>query len=99
MARVVRPGGRVLVLEFGQPEGFFFGPLFRWYSRIIMPRIGGLLTGSADAYEYLPRTSSNFPAGENFVTAVFEPAGVRLLRAQPLTFGIAWLYLGEVPQA
>jgi len=98
MARVVRPGGRVLVLEFGQPEGLIFGPLFRWYSRIVMPRIGGLLTGSREAYEYLPRTSANFPAGGDFVSEIFEPAGLRLVKARPLTFGIAWLYLGEVPQ-
>ena len=96
MARAVRPGGRILVLEFGQPGGFLFGPLYRWYSRAVMPRIGGLLTGSRDAYEYLPRTSANFPAGEDFVRSIFEPAGVRALRSIPLSFGIAWLYLGEV---
>ena len=49
-----------------------------------------------DAYEYLPRTSANFPAGLDFVSSVFEPAGVRLVKATPLSFGIAWLYLGEV---
>ena len=99
MVRVVRPGGRVLVLEFGQPDGFFFGPLFRWYSRMVMPRIGGLLTGARSAYEYLPRTSANFPDGRDFVTEIFEPAGLTLLEARPLTRGIAWLYLGEVPVA
>jgi len=98
MARVVRPGGHVLVLEFGQPQGFIFGPFYRWYSRAVMPRIGGLLTGSREAYEYLPRTSANFPAGSEFVSEIFEPAGLRLVKASPLTFGIAWLYLGEVPQ-
>lgn len=98
MARVVRPGGRVLVLEFGQPDGWFFGPLFRWYSRMIMPRIGGLLTGSRSAYEYLPRTSANFPAGLSFVSEILEPAGLKPVKARPLMRGIAWLYLAEVPE-
>ena len=96
MARTVRPGGKILVLEFGQPEGLFFGPLYRWYSRVVMPRVGGLLTGSRDAYEYLPRTSAHFPAGGDFVREIFEPAGVKSVCTLPLTFGIAWLYLGEV---
>ena len=96
MVRVVRPGGRVMVLEFGQPDGLFFGPLFRWYSRLIMPRVGGLLTGARSAYEYLPRTSADFPAGRDFIGSLFEPAGLELLQARPLTRGIAWLYLGEV---
>ena len=66
MARVVRPGGRVVVLEFGQPTGLF-GALFRFYSKVVMPAVGGLLTGNRAAYEYLPRTSAAFPAGEKFL--------------------------------
>ena len=96
MARVVRPGGRVLILEFGQPHGWFFGPLFRFYSRHVMPLIGGLVTGQRAAYEYLPRTSANFPAGDQFVTELLEPAGLSLVEKVSLTHGIAWIYLAEV---
>ena len=96
MARCVKRGGRVLVLEFGQPAGWLMGPLFRFYSRWLMPRIGGLLTGHRDAYEYLPRTSAAFPAGPDFVTGILEPAGLDLEQARPLTRGVAWIYVGIV---
>ena len=95
MARVVRPGGRVLVLEFGQPAGLF-GALFRFYSAQLMPRIGGLMTGNRAAYEYLPRTSAAFPAGDLFVDEFLVPAGLTPRRSEPLLWGLAWLYTGEV---
>jgi len=95
MARVVRPGGRVVVLEFGQPTGFF-GALFRFYSKAIMPRIGGLLTGNRAAYEYLPRTSAAFPAGERFLALMEETGAYQTRVAHPLTFGTAYIYVGTV---
>jgi demethylmenaquinone methyltransferase/2-methoxy-6-polyprenyl-1,4-benzoquinol methylase len=95
MARVVKPGGRVVVLEFGQPRGLF-GALFRFYSRHVIPFIGGLLTGNRAAYEYLPRTSAAFPAGDNFL-ALMDTAGAFSERqAIPLTFGTAYVYVGTV---
>ncbi len=95
MARVVRPGGRVLVLEFGQPDGLF-GAMFRFYSAQVMPRVGGLMTGNREAYEYLPRTSAAFPAGDLFVEQLLAPAGLTPIESEPLLWGLAWLYLGEV---
>src|SRR5512134_937793 len=59
MARVVRPGGRVVVLEFGQPGGALFGPVYRLYSKRILPALGGLVSGDRSAYEYLNRTSAS----------------------------------------
>lgn len=97
MKRIVRPGGRVLVLEFGQPSGPVFGPLFRAWSRWGIPLLGGLVTGHREAYEYLPRTSSAFPSGPAFRSSVLEAAGLRAGPCTPLTFGIAWMYVGEVP--
>jgi len=95
LARVVRPGGRVVVLEFGQPRGLF-GALFRFYAKTIMPAIGGLLTGNRAAYEYLPRTAAAFPSGEQFV-ALMDQAGVFQTRvAHPLTFGTSYVYVGTV---
>jgi len=96
MARVTRPGGRVVVLEFGQPGGALFGPLFRWYSRAVLPRVGGWISGRRAAYEYLDRTASRFPAGEAF-TALLRSTGLfRDVRARALTGGVAYVYVGEV---
>jgi demethylmenaquinone methyltransferase/2-methoxy-6-polyprenyl-1,4-benzoquinol methylase len=95
MARVVKPGGRVVVLEFGQPRGFF-GALFRVYAKTIMPALGGLLTGNRAAYEYLPRTAAAFPSGEQFL-ALMDQAGAYQERvAHPLTFGTSYVYVGTV---
>jgi len=93
MARVLRPGGRVVVLEFGQPRGPF-GALFRLYSKAVMPALGGLLTGNRAAYEYLPRTSAAFPAGEKFLALMDEAGCFRERTATPLTFGTAYVYVG-----
>ncbi|XXF81126.1 bifunctional demethylmenaquinone methyltransferase/2-methoxy-6-polyprenyl-1,4-benzoquinol methylase UbiE [Myxococcaceae bacterium GXIMD 01537] len=95
MGRVVKPGGRVVVLEFGQPTGPF-GALFRMYSKVIMPAIGGLLTGNRAAYEYLPRTSAAFPAGERFLDLMDQSGAYRERVAHGLTFGTAYVYVGTV---
>src|SRR5207302_11507044 len=95
MARVVRPRGRVVVLEFGQPRGPF-GALFRVYSSQIMPRVGGLLTGNRAAYEYLPRTAAAFPAGERFLWLMDEAGPFVQRSAHPLLAGTAYVYVGTV---
>jgi demethylmenaquinone methyltransferase/2-methoxy-6-polyprenyl-1,4-benzoquinol methylase len=93
MARVVKAGGKVLVLEFGQPRGLW-GAMYRLYSRVVMPAIGGLLTGNRAAYQYLPRTAAAFPAGEKFVELMDRSGAFATHEARPLTGGIAWLYVG-----
>jgi demethylmenaquinone methyltransferase/2-methoxy-6-polyprenyl-1,4-benzoquinol methylase len=93
MARVVRPGGCVIVLEFGQPRGPF-GALFRAYSRGVMPLLGGVLTGNRAAYEYLPRTAAAFPAGARFLALMREASVFSAVQAHPLTFGTAFVYRG-----
>src|SRR5262249_10588180 len=93
MARVVKPGGKVLVLEFGQPRGLW-GAMYRLYSRVVMPTVGGLLTGNRAAYLYLPRTAAAFPAGENFLELMDRSGVFATSTAQPLTGGITWLYVG-----
>jgi demethylmenaquinone methyltransferase/2-methoxy-6-polyprenyl-1,4-benzoquinol methylase len=95
MARVVKPGGRVVVLEFGQPGGLF-GALFRFYSRTVMPAVGALLSGQRAAYEYLPRTAASFPAGERFVALMDQAEVFSARAAHPLTFGVAYAYVGTV---
>jgi demethylmenaquinone methyltransferase/2-methoxy-6-polyprenyl-1,4-benzoquinol methylase len=94
MARVVRSGGRVIVLEFGQPQGRVFGAAFDWYSRHVLPRLGGAVTGDAAAYRYLQTSSGRFPCGDDFVALMRESAGFATIDFIPLTFGIAYLYRG-----
>jgi len=96
LARVVRPGGRVVVLEFGQPGGALFAPLYRFYSRRILPTIGGWVSGERLAYEYLDRTSSRFPAGERFTALMHATGAFRRVESHPLTGGVAYVYVGEV---
>jgi demethylmenaquinone methyltransferase / 2-methoxy-6-polyprenyl-1,4-benzoquinol methylase len=93
--RVLIPGGRLLVLEFGQPKGVF-GMVYRWYSKVIMPRIGGLLTGNRTAYEYLPATAQSFPCGDMF-DAELKAAGLVPVSNKSLTFGIAFAYAADKP--
>jgi demethylmenaquinone methyltransferase/2-methoxy-6-polyprenyl-1,4-benzoquinol methylase len=83
------------VLEFGQPTGLF-GGLFRFYSKVIMPTIGGLLTGNRAAYEYLPRTSAAFPAGEKFLSLMEQSGSYKERVAHPMTFGTSYVYVGTV---
>lgn len=95
MARVVKPGGRVVVLEFGQPKGVIKYP-YNLYSQHIMPTVGGLLSGNRDAYTYLPRTSAMFPAGEKFLKLMKEAGSFSETKKLKLTGGIAYVYVGVV---
>lgn len=94
MARVVRSGGRVIVLEFGQPRSRSFGALYNWYSQHVLPRLGGAVTGDTAAYRYLQTSSERFPSGDDFVALMRESAGFAAIDYVPLTFGIAYLYRG-----
>jgi demethylmenaquinone methyltransferase / 2-methoxy-6-polyprenyl-1,4-benzoquinol methylase len=94
MARVVRPGGRVMVLEFGQPRGRVIGTLFDFYRRRILPRLGGVVTGEQDAYEYLDRSAARFPAGEDFASLMRSTEKFASIDHFPLSFGIAYVYRG-----
>lgn len=98
MHRVLRDNGKILILEFGQPEGWFFGTLYRFYSRFLMPRIGGFLTGNREAYEYLPQTASEFPCGTDFESEL-ERAGFASRQTLKLTGGIAYAYLAAATRA
>jgi len=89
---VLEPGGRCVVLEFGQPRGWFRHP-YGWYSRHVMPLLGGWLTGNRDAYRYLPETAARFPCGEDFARMMRE-AGFHDVRVRALSGGVAWLYVG-----
>lgn len=95
--RVLKAGGTLLVLEFGQPEGKLWGAFYRSYSKYIMPVIGGVLTGNRKAYEYLPETASKFPCGKAFEQALID-AGFTPERTESFSGGIAYGYLACVAQ-
>jgi demethylmenaquinone methyltransferase/2-methoxy-6-polyprenyl-1,4-benzoquinol methylase len=94
MARVVRPGGRVMVLEFGQPQSRAFGAVYDFYRRNVLPRLGGMVTGDKEAYDYLERSAGRFPCGDDFVALMKRSAAFSSVESIPLTFGIAYLYKG-----
>ena len=95
MARVVKPGGKVVVLEFGQPRGIM-GMLYGAYSRYVIPFIGGLVTGNRQAYEYLPTTAAAFPCREAFTDLMTSTGRLKDCTYRELTGGIAFLYVGTV---
>jgi demethylmenaquinone methyltransferase/2-methoxy-6-polyprenyl-1,4-benzoquinol methylase len=90
MRRVLRPGGRLWVLEFSQPYGWF-KPFYYFYLRRILPLIAGAVTGDRAAYVYLNETIEQFP-GRPALAAEIQAAGFSEVMASPLTFGIVALH-------
>ena len=95
MARVVRPSGLLLVLDFSLPEGLLRRP-YAFYLNRILPRIAGVLTGERDAYDYLAGSIERFPSGGAMLDLLSE-AGLREQDWKPLTKGIASIYTGKGP--
>jgi len=91
--RVLRPGGRFVVLEFSRPRTTPIKQVYDWYSRHLLPGIGGLISPDPGAYEYLPSSVAAFPDGTDFLDRLDE-SGYADLLWRPLTFGIASLYRG-----
>lgn len=93
-ARVLRPGGRLAVLEFGTPRLPGLKQLYQWYFRAVLPRIGGLISGNSDAYAYLPASVGEFPAPDQFAAAL-RTAGFSEVEWKSLTFGVVYLYVAR----
>ena len=94
LARTIKPGGKVVILEFSRPRNRVFRALYEFYSYKILPRIGGLVSRDKRAYESLPASVGEFPAPEEFM-AMMARAGFRNCRAPSQSFGIAQIYIGE----
>ncbi len=94
MARTIKPGGKVVVLEFSRPRNRLFRALYEFYTYKILPRIGGMVSKDKRAYEYLPASVGEFPAPKEFM-AMMERAGFRECRARSQSFGIAQIYTGQ----
>lgn len=93
MYRVLRPGGKVVILEFSQPDRFPVKQFYNFYSYKVMPKIGQMLSKERSAYEYLPASVSAFPHGKNFLS-ILTKTGFKDTKSIPLTFGIASIYTG-----
>ncbi|MFZ5494951.1 MAG: bifunctional demethylmenaquinone methyltransferase/2-methoxy-6-polyprenyl-1,4-benzoquinol methylase UbiE [Verrucomicrobiota bacterium] len=90
MHRVLRPGGRLFVLEFSQPH-WWFRPFYYAYLKLLLPVVAGSVTGDRSAYEYLGGSIEQFPGREE-MSAEIRQAGFASVRATPLTFGIVALH-------
>lgn len=90
MRRVLRPGGRLFVLEFSQPSAWF-RPIYYTYLKYVLPGIAAVVTGDRGAYEYLCGSIEQFPDREAMSAEILR-AGFRSVRATPLTFGIVALH-------
>ena len=91
MARVLRRGGRLAILEFGVPRVPGISTLYLWYFKYLLPLVGRVMSGHSVAYSYLPASVGSFPPPAEFMT-MLRRAGFTDVQADPLTFGIVYLY-------
>ncbi|MDR0233138.1 MAG: bifunctional demethylmenaquinone methyltransferase/2-methoxy-6-polyprenyl-1,4-benzoquinol methylase UbiE [Dysgonamonadaceae bacterium] len=93
MNRVLKKGGKVVILEFSMPSSFPMKQLYSFYFKYILPTIGGLISKNKQAYQYLPDSVSKFPQGNNFLQ-IMQECGFHDVVCKKLTFGIASIYTG-----
>jgi len=91
--RVLKPGGRVIVLEFSIPQNQFLKTAYEWYFNLILPKIGNIISGHSNAYSYLPESVANFPSQKKFINWI-EKIGFKKVSFSELTFGIVSIHRG-----
>lgn len=96
MARVTKPGGKVMVLEFGKMDMPIVSPVYNYYAENILPKLGGIVSGQKEAYEYLQKSSAAFPSKENFLALMKKTGQFSDMTFTPVSFGIAYIYIGTV---
>ena len=95
IARVLRPRGRLAILEFGQPRIPGIRTLYAWYFRYVLPAVGRLVSKHNSAYSYLPASVGTFPSARRIRGNNRAARASLTSRAVPLTFGIVYLYIAE----
>lgn len=95
MARVTKPSGSVMILEFGQADLPVFAPIFNFYSEKVLPLVGGWVTGEKDAYQYLQKSSAAFPCKDNFIEMMKQAGCFSKMNYHSLTGGVAYIYHGK----
>jgi len=94
MLRVLKPGGKLVVLEFSRPKNFFFKTFYNLYMKIITPGVGKLIAKNKDAYQYLNNSVQRFPEGQNFID-ILNKTGYGSTYYKALTLGICTIYCGS----
>jgi demethylmenaquinone methyltransferase/2-methoxy-6-polyprenyl-1,4-benzoquinol methylase len=94
LARVLKPGGTLAILEFSQPTNRAFAGLYGFFSTRVLPFVGGMISGSRDAYSYLPESIKKFPGAEGLAEQM-RAAGFGKVEFERLTFGAVALHLGK----
>jgi len=94
LSRVLRPGARLAILEFGQPRIPGVRALYAWYFRYLLPLVGRMVSRHQSAYSYLPASVNAFPPPAEFARVIAEK-GFTNVQAVPLTMGIVYLYVAE----
>jgi demethylmenaquinone methyltransferase/2-methoxy-6-polyprenyl-1,4-benzoquinol methylase len=95
MSRVTKPGGSVMILEFGQADLPVFAPLFNFYSEKVLPIVGGWVTGQREAYQYLQKSSASFPCKGDFIQLMKLSGAFSSMQYHSLTGGVAYIYHGR----
>lgn len=93
MHRVLKPGGKLVILELSVPTNPFIRWCYKLYFLNILPAIGGMVSGNRGAYEYLPASVLHFPAPDKFI-AMMREAGFAEVKHKAFTFGICRMYVG-----
>jgi len=96
MLRVLRPGGALMILEFSRPRRAPFKQMYSFYFTRILPRLGGVISRSPEAYQYLPSTVQSFPDGDTMIKILMAIGFVGVFQRR-LTLGIATVYMAEKP--
>lgn len=96
MGRVTRPGGTVMVLEFGRMSSPLFRSVFRLCSQHVLPRVGAWVAGDAGAYQYLRDSADSFPCGEEFLQLITQVPFLERVRFRKLAGGIVYMYKAQV---
>jgi len=93
MHRVLKPGGKAVILEFSRPRSFPFKQVYNFYFSFILPRIGKMVSKDDSAYTYLPRSVESFPDGVDFLR-ILQDVGFKQNQCRSLTFGVSSIYTG-----